>query len=405
MPSALSWKPLKSVNVTTMSDVGYITALKSLFDATTYADGSSRSGSPTAWTTSTLSDGSLKLTATSHPLGLIAHFVPASLAGSFPKSFGETIYGTAGKVLGTIVLNPGSYDSATPATPWGASARCFGYCHMSPVKITPTGTATLNQYAVVPTDAEINTSGISAGNFTSLKIKAWESADALVIQVSANTDRASVYVLGGWLAPVEAIAEPADSETDGVLYGIITSGNNVAANNGTIYSAIQYWNSQFTSFGVDNATLPSTAYNYNDYTSFMHNSLYRASGYTTNMRLVHPHCGVFMPGTTSVIIANKQGGIRTTSNADFNRAGFSYVQYGPDATRLNTSSGNLIKMPLLFQSPDYFLGRAREMFAYPCSYPVAERPNFSVRFNDGEEGAVLVFNNYFKVSEGLFLKL
>lgn len=323
--STLSWKALPTIKVETLSDVGYIAALKTLFDSAKYADGSTRTGTSTAWTTTTLGDGSLRCTAPSNPLGLIAHFVPASLGASLPKSFGEaTASATTGKVYGTIVLNPGTYASNT-ATPWGASARCFGYCHMAPMW---TATPSNNPSSTVINGANIN-------GFTSMEVRAWETKDAIVIHVWPNTGYGVIYVLGGWLAPDSSASDAENAESDGVLYGIMTSGNGsfIPHNYPNFYN----WSHDTLNYG-----------GYSTVASFMCNVV--DTSLTSAQIAIHPHCGVFSPGSSSVIQVNRMGAFRVGATTSF-----------------VTPSQKLIKIPILFSSSTNFMGRAREMFMFEKS--------------------------------------
>lgn len=331
MPSALAWKALPTVNVATMSDVGYIAALKNLFDQPNYADGTARTGSPTAWTTSTLSDGSLKCTAPSNPLGLIAHFIPASLTANNPKSFGEPQPATTtGKVLGTIVLNPGTYTSNNANT-WGASSRCFGYCQMAPLNIT----------AQNPTSSNLSTGLIST--YTSIAIRAWESADAVVIHVMPSTGVGAIYVLGGWIAPDISASESADAETDGVLYGIMTSGNSG--------SYLNNFNLTFYTYNYDVSPWINGTGTYAFTTNGWNNAI------TSIARVVHPHCGVFQPGTSNVVEINRMGSFKIAGSDVY---GANYIL----PQQFVTISQKFIKIPLYFQSSTNFIGRAREMWMF-----------------------------------------
>lgn len=361
--SALSWRALKPTYVTSFTDVGYIAALKQLFDASTYADGSTRTGTSTAWSTTSKDSGnSLVLTAPSNPLGLIAHFVPASLGTSLPMSFGEgRASNTAGKVYGTIVLNPGTYASNTE-TPWGASARCFGYCHMSPMHLPSTN----------PTSTELNAAGINTTNFSSIEIHAWESSDAIVIHVYTSKEICAVYVLGGWLAPDASSSDSSDAETDGVLYGIITSGNC-----GTRSSVL---NELFYLYGQE--TLPATITSVG-YFPFTSNSVTASSLTITSTNCVaYPHCGIFLPGSSSVTEVERQGAFRFYSVDEAQNNSY------PGTLQLKTLSNKFVKMPMYFQTSTKLVGRAREMWMYKRSIN-----GITVRSSDGQDiGYVVSFN-------------
>lgn len=340
--SALSWKSLPSVTVTTMTGAGYIAGLKQVFDSVTYADGSQRM-SGTKWTTSTQAvDGSLVLTAPNNPHGLIAHFVNNNFCANKPKSFSETRTNTgSGKVLGTIVLNPGTYASNT-ATPWGTTAngkavRCFGYCHMSPVYIA----------SQTPTSSDLSNGGLGENTeITSVKVQAWESVDAIVIHVTTfkgtTVGRTAIYVLGGWLAPDITAEGPEDAESDGVLYGVMTSGN-CATWSYTRNEFIYYFSLDVSPWNYQACTFTGNIYN-------------PPTGITTAQRLIYPHCGVFLPGTSNVIEVNRMGcykpaGLERSAN---------YLK----STKYTTISSKIPKYPMYFQSSDNFMGRAREMWMF-----------------------------------------
>lgn len=331
MPSALTWKALPAVNLTAISSAGYVAALNTLFSSTNYADGTART-SATAWTPTILSDGTLKCAAPGNSLGLIAHIGDASALANLPRSFGESATNNGGKVLGTIILNPGTYAPSNLTAPWGGAARVFGYCYMSPM-YTSTATRTL-------TSSEMNPSGLGGNSsVTSVQVRAWESADAIVIHAQPNAGgtapaaAGALYILGGWLAPDVSAAGSEDAETDGVLYGIVTSGHGAAWAN--------TYNSTFYNFSFDTTNFSGAA----QVTSFMSNNLDTA---LTNLQKVYmPHCAVFSPGTSQIIEVNRMGNFR------------------PGVTsQLVTPSQKFIRMPIYFSSSDKFMGRAREMWMF-----------------------------------------
>lgn len=315
---ALSWKALPPVSVTTLTETGYLTALKALFDSAIYLDGSTRTGSGTEWTTETLGDGSLKCIAPggAHSLGLTLHFAIGTGNTSLPKSFSETI--SAGNVYGTIVLNPGTY-AANTATPWGASARCFGYCQMSP------GTGT--------TDAAI----LGVSSLSTITIRAWESADAVVLHTWSNSTTGTLSILGGWIEPDAAATGAGDAESDGVIYGIATSGIGPVGPSATAIGSFHAYT------GDANAAFSASVSAAN--VSFLNNNTSgTASG---KSRALYPHCGVFVPGTANVIGINRFAGFSTAT------------------VQLATISRKLVKLPMQFVSTNNYIGRSREIWAFP----------------------------------------
>lgn len=316
-PNALTWKALSPVTVATpLTEGNFLTALKALFDQSKYADGSTRTGTTTAWTTEALTDGSFKCMAPggSHPLGLILHFAVGTGNTSLPKSFSELI--SAGSVYGTLVLNPGTY-SANTATPWGTTAntapvRCFGYCQMSPY------------------DSTFN--AITA--LTSVSIRMWESADAVVIHTWSNGTTGTLSVLGGWMVPDVSATGAGDAESDGVIYGIATSG---MAGGPTTNSAFH------ANTGDINAAFPTAVTAAN--VAFLNNNTTGTA--STKARASVPHCGVFVPGTAEVAFINRFGGFNSSS------------------IQLASISRKLVKMPIQFTSLNNYVGRAREIWAFP----------------------------------------
>lgn len=316
-PNPLSWKALNSVTVTTpLTESNFLTALKSLFDQAKYSDGSQRAGSGSEWVATTLADGSLKCTAPggAHPLGLTLHFAVGTGNTNLPKAFTELI--STNSVYGTIVLNPGTY-AANTANPWGTTAggnpvRCFGYCQMSPY------------------DAALN--GISS--LTSVSIKMWESADAVIIHTWSNGTTGTLSILGGWIVPDVSATGTGDAESDGVIYGIATSG--MAGGPAT--------NASFhTNTGDANSSGFVTAAN----VAFLNNNTTGTA--STKARANVPHCGVFTPGTSEVIGINRFAGFNSPT------------------MQLASISRKLVKMPMQFTSLNNYIGVSREIWVFTKS--------------------------------------
>lgn len=331
MPSALAWKALPTVNLSAISSAGYVAALNTLFSSTNYADGTART-SATAWTPTLLSDGTLKCTAPGNSLGLIAHIGEASALSTLPRSFGESATNNGGKVLGTIVLNPGTYNPSNLTAPWGSTARCFGYCYMSPMYVVDMNRALSSTY--------MNASGFGANSaVTAVQVRAWESADAIVIHAQPNAGGSgtagsgALYILGGWLAPDVSASGTEDAETDEILYGIVTSGHGAAW--------VNSYNSNFYNISFDTANYSGMQ----QVTALMMNN---PDTTLTNLQKVYmPHCGVFVPGTSQIVEVNRMGTFR------------------PGVTsQLVTPSQKFVRMPIYFSSSDKFMGRAREMWMF-----------------------------------------
>jgi hypothetical protein len=319
---ALNWKQLPTYVPASVIDTGagLLAAIKSILDSTTYIDGSSRTpGSGIAWQAASLADGSLKCTpGFANAFGQIVHLAKFSdTSASSVFSFGETRPTGGERVFANHILNPSAtYTAGGGATPFGTTGtntlptRYFGYTPISPgYNMTTYGMNSL-------------TGG--AGKYQWVEqIRIFESQDAFLVHFwSSLSFGASSYpcgmmhLFGGFMAPVTADA--GDAESDGILYGIVTSGQGDTAN-ATTYAA-------YNNYFLANST-----------TSFM----------THNAGVMKSHAGVFVPGTSTIRTMDKFPKMNLTA--------------GAGAMSLTTFSNKLAKMPLYAVGENGFIGRYREM--------------------------------------------
>lgn len=332
--SALTWKALRPVNDTwnaaaaysSSSDAGtlegiFITAIEQLFaSGKTYLDGTNRiPGQGIAWTTSRLSDNSLtirpvttsgKIPQLVHMTGLYAGGAVSGLP-SLPYSFLEGNYPTRGKVVSTLVLNPGSFAGNT-STPFGSTSNGSAVRHMGYYVCSPCDTTAGNN----------NTNGLLTYNIRNLNFRAWESQDAILIHIFCpQTSNGSFLLYGGWMAPDPNTAGPNDAESDGIIYGIATSGNGVT--------------SAYNSY--------SSLLSFHSGGNFFTHAVTPTAGTTP---FIWPHTAVFSPGTSTVLTVNRMG------------------TYSATTPPLVTLSNKVVKMPIYFYSSNNFIGRAREMWMF-----------------------------------------
>jgi len=324
MPVAptLNWKQLPTYVASPVLDTGagLLAAIKSVLDSTTYIDGSPRTpGSGIAWQATTLSDGSLKCTpGFSNAFGQVVHLAKqADTSASSVFSFGETRPTGGERVFANLILNPSAtYTAGGGASPFGTTGanalptRYFGYTPISPgYNMTTNG---------------MNSTLGGAGRLQWVEqIRIFESQDAFKIHFWASLSHAAtsylcgmMHLFGGFMAPVTSDAS--DAETDGILYGIVTSGQGDTAS-GYTYS------------------------NYNNY--FLANST--TSFLTHNAGAMKGHAGVFVPGTSTIRTMDKFPKMNLTA--------------GAGAISLTTFNNKLAKMPIYAIGESGFVGRYREM--------------------------------------------
>jgi hypothetical protein len=315
--SPLTWKALTPVTLSSLTEAGYISALKSAFDSTTYKDGTARNPnaeSGVAWKATSLSGGSIKCTPVAKDgyLKQLIHFVQATGNTSLTTAFGEAI--TGGRVYANLVLNPSDTYTANVSDPFGTTFND------SPVR-------QIKYFQVSPDIGETNTTGLhSSTGVKYCRLSIWESQDALIIHTwfSTNADGSSAVgylnVYGGWIAPDISAGGAADAESDGLLYGIATSG--CTNTDVSTDSAYYYHNSTSNFLNHNSATATATAARKN------------------------ARCVVFEPGSSNLWILSRMG--------RFNSA----------TQNFTTKSKKLAKIPIYFDTTDYFVGRAREIWAY-----------------------------------------
>jgi hypothetical protein len=313
--SALTWKALNAVTLSNLTESGYIAAVKSALDSTAYKNGNARTpGSGVAWTATSLGDSSIKCVPVANVsrLSQLVHFAPATGNGSFPIAFGEAITGS--RVYANLVLNPSGTYTGNNANPFG----------------TTNNSADVRQVKYFQVSPDIGeTAGLGLNTSTGVKycqLRIWESQDALIVHTwfSSNVNGTSavgfINIYGGWIEPDISAGGSSDAETDGLLYGIATSG----------------------CYSVDLA-LDSALYYHNSATNFLN---YNTAAATTTAARKNARCVVFEPNSSNLWQLTRAGRIDTATQ------------------QFSTKSKKLAKIPIYFSSSDYFVGRAREIWAY-----------------------------------------
>jgi hypothetical protein len=338
-----------------LTEAGYITALKQAFDSVAYIDGTSRdpnSNTGVAWKATSLADSSIKCTpvASASRLTQLVHFAPATGNGSLTTAFGEAI--TAGRVYANLVINPGATYTPNILNPFVATSNDL------PVR-------QIKYFQVSPDIGETGTTGLhSTSGVKYCQLRVWESQDALVIHTwfSSNADGTSgigyINIYGGWIAPDISAGGGSDAESDGLLYGVSTSG----------------------CFSTD-LTLDAALYYHNSKTNFLnHNS----TTVTATAARKNARCVVFNPGTSEAWNLTRVGNIDTGT------------------MQFSTKSRKLVKMPLYFCTTSYFVGRAREIWSY-------KRVTNGITLRSGGSGGLdiawLVSPSYATASDAIILAM
>ena len=196
--SALTYKYIGKFTAPASSTSGTMAALATAFSSTTYADGSSRvTGSGVAWTPySQISTGTtiaVSLTPVTSTLGHKIVYAGGS-AGS-PTMLSPDTYSTLRVNVG-MCKNAGSYTSWSDANPFG-TGQFSGY--------TGCWTGTSISY-----------------------IHAYESQDTVFVVAEGSTGNCLVNLAGGIIDPESTTS--GTSESDGKIYGVLTSGYTAVAN-------------------------------------------------------------------------------------------------------------------------------------------------------------------------------
>jgi len=224
----LNWRRLAPVALTANTVNDMLSAVYTAGTAVTYADGSTRTpGKDCAWTwaqdtTNALQPGATTAAYASPPLATALN-QQVIFAGSTAAPTAMPVYQTdtraAGLVYASVIKNAGAYSNWNSATPF-TTGNCLGFARSAV------------------------TQRIAA--FTTMNM--WESQEAVAVQYSrvAPNVNTSITVAGAFLDPGSGTG---NSESDGRLYGLTTSGNNN-------YCSATFWGSSadalFWDIGVAN---------------------------------------------------------------------------------------------------------------------------------------------------------
>jgi hypothetical protein len=260
-------------------------AIAAAFSSSTYINGTSRSS---GWTFT-------KQTTGGNTVALAG--VPAT------SSIGQKVVLASATAQGSAVLYAGESWGATPI--WGSISKNAG-AFTSWNNANPFTTGNFLGYMPFASATAVN----STVGATSVIIRCYESQDAIAIIHRYSNGIVQGCFMGGFIDP-ESLSS-ADSETDGLLYGMSTAGtsNSIPGN------AIS------TSTHGDPSGL------------FDHSSTAARS-----------HTAVFTPGSGTSRSLNK------------------IMRVAPSSTSLLTNSGKIVKVPIYMSEGDsFFAGRLREIW-------------------------------------------
>ena len=282
--SPLAWRYVGAQAFASATVASALDALFTLGGAATYADGTTRTvGSGSAWTWSRYQNaGTTEACYATPPTATLGLRVILAGAASLPSPSPTMAAPDAAaiNVLNVnVVKNAGSFASWNAASPF-TSGQTFGY------------------WRVWATAAGVGT------------VRLYEGTEAVLVLIETASATAYGAILGAILDS-ESTDVTLDSESDGKLYGIITSGtqSNIS---GTIYTTAQFLNhSSSASFH---------------------------------------HAGIFTPGGSTLLTMN----LRIEASASMTTTG------------LKTRSGRFVRAPLDYRSTagapnDVALGRLREI--------------------------------------------
>lgn len=282
--SPLAWRYVGAQAFASATVAAVLDALYTLGTATTYADATTRTvGSGSAWTWSRYQNaGTTEACYATPPTATLGLRVILAGAASLPSPSPTMAAPDAAaiNVLNVnVIKNAGSFNAWNAASPF-TSGQTFGYWRMW---ASAAGVGTVRLY---------------------------EGTEAVIVLVEMASAATYGAILGA-LLDSESTDVTLDSESDGKLYGIITSGtqSNIS---GTMHTTAQFLNH-------------STSASFH-------------------------HAGVFSPGQSTLLTMN----LRNEASA------------GMTTTGLKTRSGRFVRGPLDYRSPaappnDGALGRLREI--------------------------------------------
>ena len=282
--SPLAWRYVGAQAFASATVASALDALFTLGASATYADGTTRTvGSGSAWTWSRYQNaGTTEACYATPPATTLGLRVILAGAASLPSPSPTMAAPDAAAInvlMGNVVKNAGSFASWNAASPF-TSGQTFGY------------------WRVWSTAAGVGT------------VRLYEGTEAVLVLIETASATAYGAILGAILDS-ESTDTVSDSESDGKLYGIITSGT-TANISGTIYTTAQFLNH-------------STSASFH-------------------------HAGIFTPGGSTLLTMN----LRIEASASMTTTG------------LKTRSGRFVRAPLDYRSTagapnDVALGRLREI--------------------------------------------
>ena len=284
----LAWRYVGASAFASATVAAVLDALFTLGTAVTYADATTRTpGSGSAWTWSRYQNAGTTEACYATPptatLGLRVILAGASALPAPSPTMASPDVAAINVLHANVVKNAGAFATWNAASPF-TSGQTFGYWRMW---ATTAGVGTVRLY---------------------------EGTEACLVLVETSAGVSYGVILGALLDP-ESTDVVNDSESDGKLYGMITSGTNSVINA-----------SLFTANPV-----------------FLDNT--GGSGAV--------HAGIFTPGGTSLL---------TMSRREVGQAGMS-------TTGMKTRSGRYVRAPIDYRATagapnDASLGRLREIFTF-----------------------------------------
>jgi hypothetical protein len=286
--AALNWKYVGASAFVSATVAGMLDALYTIGTATTYADGTTRTeGSGSAWTFTGKRYQNAGVTEAVYPvpptntLNINAIFAGQAGGGVKTPTMASPDTSATAIVMASINKNSGAFSSWDSATPF-TSGAFFGYWRMWPA---------------------------SAGTGS---VYLWESQEALVVGVSAGTGM-YLIMIGAFLDP-ESTDTVNDAESDGKLYGLMTTGTGALAA-GTYLSSL--------------STATWTGH----------------SGTNGNC-----HFGVFTPNNSTLLIVQSLSSLNVATTTTYKSRSGKIARFAI-AVRATAASPN-----------DTFIGRLREVF-------------------------------------------
>ncbi len=283
-----NWRYVGSQAFSVSSVAGVMDALHTLGTKNQYANATTRtvgSGSAGTWTKVQVAGTTecVYVTPVTSPLSHRIMFGGTSYTPTPSPTMRTPDSYAANTLMVNVVKNAGAFASWNAAAPF-TSGENFGFW-----KLWPT------------------TAG--AGN-----VYLWESKDSVAVLI--NTSSGTTYgCIAGAIIDSESSDTTVDSESDGALYGIVTSGSTVISTS--------FWTGQgqFSAVFLGHSGSDSQS-----------------------------HAGVFSPASSTVINISPTQQFITS----------------PSSTGLKTRSGRFARTAIIMRSasPDNYIGRLREIYAY-----------------------------------------